>query len=49
MEQVVKLEDNSKKGFRFVSLFEEAIAEQDTAKALTIIMGIVNVRVIQVK
>lgn len=29
MEQVVKLEDNSKRGFRFVSLFEEAIAEQD--------------------
>ena len=30
MEHVVKLEDNgSKKGFRLVSLFEEAIAEQD--------------------
>lgn len=29
MEQVVKLEDNSKRGFRYVSLFEEAIAEQD--------------------
>lgn len=30
MEHVVKLEDNgSKKGFRLVSLFEEAVAEQD--------------------
>ena len=61
MEHVVKLEDNSsKKGFRLVSLFEEAIAEQDdyglwqiklecTQKAMMYFFNIENIHYLRYK